>query len=524
MYPIRFILACSLALCHLPLAAEDQPDPAEVTIGERLFLETRFAQAYAAQPGKADPVLQVTRTVDGELPGPFAGKTMNCRSCHLVDEQLAQNKGGMRSYADFARLSPIPDRKDGHGVTLRNAQSMVNISPEDVDHALRHHDGQFLDTPDLVKATLTGRNMGWLPGEYKAAVQHIAKVIRQDDGQDALGREFGGSYARLLQATDSELPPQLRLPEEHRLDVAQASDEEILNTVAKLIAAYVDDLNYEMDEEGNYTGSSYDRFLAANGLPRQPARGESHKNYSLRLLRAVDKLQQPAFITGEKQQYHDGEFKFGKTELAGMRIFFGRGNCIACHAAPHFSDFSFHNTGATQLYYDRTHGQGAFNKLQIPDLRTRNRDYDAWLPATPEHPAAKGPFRSDVNKDRSGQVDLGMWNVFANPDMPRPQPIMRQLLCLETGKNSCSDEDMLPMALARFKTPVLRDLGHSDPHLHAGQAATLEDVLSFYITVSSSARQGQWRNLDREILSMSLRADDMVPLLAFLRALNEDYN
>jgi cytochrome c peroxidase len=524
MKHLLFVLACLLTTGHLSHAAEELPDPAEVTIGERLFLETRFAQAYAVHPGKSDPVVATSRTVDGDLPGPFAGKTINCRSCHLVDEQLGHKNGGMRSYADFARRSPVPDRNDGQQVTLRNAQSMVNISPADVVHALRHHDGQFLNTQELVKGTLTGRNLGWLPAEYAAAIQHVASVIRLDDGKDELGQEFGGSYARVLRGTDPGLPAHLRLPEKYRLDVSKASDEEIMNTVAELIAAYVDDLNYEQDENGNYTGSSYDRFLAANRLPRQPAAGESHRDYSLRLLQAVVKLQQPEFIKDEKQQYHAGHFEFGKTELAGMRIFFGRGNCIACHAAPHFSDFGFHDTGATQHFYDRIHGQGMFNKLEVPDLKKRNADYNAWLPATPMHPAAKGPFRSEMSKEKPGHVDLGMWNVFANPDMPFPQPVLQQLLCMETGKNSCSDEEMLPMSLARFKTPVLRDLGHSGPYLHNGQAATLAEVISFYITVASTTDHEQWRNLDREMPGMSLTADDIVPLLAFLRALNEDYN
>ena len=33
--------------------AEETPEPPEITIGERLFLETRFAQAYFSNPAKA---------------------------------------------------------------------------------------------------------------------------------------------------------------------------------------------------------------------------------------------------------------------------------------------------------------------------------------------------------------------------------------------------------------------------------------------------------------------------------------
>src|SRR5215475_9504433 len=57
-----------------------EADPAEVAIGERLFLETRFAQFFFANSGgdansllaAGDPVMDRTRTTQGSLPGPFA--------------------------------------------------------------------------------------------------------------------------------------------------------------------------------------------------------------------------------------------------------------------------------------------------------------------------------------------------------------------------------------------------------------------------------------------------------------------
>ncbi len=71
---------------------------AAAAVGERLFLETRFAQAFKAfldrgghvndaVPG-GDPLLENTAPTDQPLPGPFVGLTMNCRTCHLVDEQV----------------------------------------------------------------------------------------------------------------------------------------------------------------------------------------------------------------------------------------------------------------------------------------------------------------------------------------------------------------------------------------------------------------------------------------------------
>ena len=50
------------------------------------------------------------------------------------------------------------------------------------------------------------------------------------------------------------------------------------------------------------------------------------------------------------------------------------------------------------------------------------------------------------------------------------------------GKDACrsatgNDAALLDGAVALFKTPGLRDLGHSGPYLHDGSADTLEDVV-----------------------------------------------
>src|ERR1017187_8027870 len=67
--------------------------PAEDSIGERLFLDPRFAQYFAAHMtgvnlplAVGDPVVEQVSTTSGSLPGPFAGQSMNCRSCHFVTE------------------------------------------------------------------------------------------------------------------------------------------------------------------------------------------------------------------------------------------------------------------------------------------------------------------------------------------------------------------------------------------------------------------------------------------------------
>ncbi len=532
----HFLLTLMLGFSSgIALAVEtEEHDPAEIAIGERLFLETRFAQAYSARPGKADPVMDTTVMTSGELRGPFAGKTMNCRSCHMVDEHADNPAGGMRSYADFASRSPVPAREDGAKTSGRNAMMMVNIAIAREHGRLFHYDGEFTSLEDLVRATFSGRNLGWLAGEKQTAIRHVANVIRQDDGQGELAREFGGSYRKVLKGTARDIPEALRLPPEYRIDVDKAGDQEIFDGVAKLVAAYVRDLNFARDDAGNYIGSPYDAFLAKNNLPRQPAKGESMQAYSQRLLKAVSALDNPIFVTEKdgKFETHQQKFVFGKKELTGMQLFFRKagkntrgGNCVSCHTAPHFSDFGFHNTGLTQQNYDQLHGAGAFMKLAIPDLATRNRHYERYLPATAQHPRASGRFRAIPARDKPGVTDLGLWNVFANPDMPGPQAKLKQYMCEQAnrrGIKECDDSRLLPLTVAAFKTPVLRDLGHSGPYTHTGQFDTLPQVVNFYAT--SSATAGQIRSGAPELEHIKLNQNDVELIVAFLRALNEDYD
>jgi len=518
---------------------QEDADPAEVIIGERLFLETRFAQAYYANSVKSDPALDKTITFNSSHNSPFAGQTMNCRACHMVDEHKDTPTAGMRSYADYAKRPPVPNRDDNSKTSGRNSMSMVNISlpfqGQNNQDAVFHFDGEFNSMEDLVRATYTGRNFGWLVGEEKLAIAHIAKIIREDNGEDELAQEFGGRYSTLLKGTNKNLSEKFKLPKIYRLDVSKATDKEIFDTVAKLVAVYVTNLTFQVDKNGNYTGSPYDAFLKKNNLSRQPIKNETSKDYSSRLLKEIDKLQQPLFIKKAEGKFasHNQEFVFGKKELLGMKLFFSEGaknsaggNCVSCHTAPHFSDFGFHNTGLAQQNYDALHGQGSFKKLIIPGLEQRNNNHNEYLPATIKHKDATSRFRSIAAKSKPGYIDLGLWNVFANPDMPAPQKKLKHIMCQQTkenGSNNCSTKALLDQTIAAFKTPVLRDLGHSNPYMHTGQFDKLEKVIQFYITSSAQAKSNNLRNSEASLQKINLTQKDIGPLMAFLKSLNEDY-
>jgi cytochrome c peroxidase len=545
---IGLLTACivvGLAGSIVTADGEEDADPAQVAIGERLFLETRFAQFFFANsgddanavPAAGDPTMDFTVTTGDPLPGPFAGASMNCRTCHLVDEQKGVVGGGNRTYADFARRSPVPPREDGKATTSRNSPPLVNASLNRANFLL-HFDGEFARLEDLIRETLTGRNFGWLPQERAQAVAHIAHIIRDDDGQGALAQSFGGAYRDVLKGTDPGIPVEFRLSKRFRINAQQDSDEKILDAVARLISAYVSSLVFAQDFAGAFSGSPYDKFLRKNVLPVAADVGESDLHYSRRLRKLITKLKRPRFVSPDDGELtlHEQPFVFGPLELEGLKIFLrepsalplsataiaqgGIGNCIACHPAAKFTDFSFHNNGASQDEFDAIHGSGAFAALVIPDLSTRQGNFNAFLPPTPQHPDATGPFREVPSIGQPGLTDLGLWNVFANPDLPRPQAGLQKILC---GARRCATDALLAKAVARFKTPGLRDLGHSGPYLHTGRADTLESVIGLYAKFSNLARAGTMRNADPLMAGIALKPSDGEALVAFLRSLNEDY-
>lgn len=539
------------ALAPVSVRAQDEPaaeegDPAEVVIGERLFLETRFAQYFFVHSGgdvnrrlaAGDPVVATVETTAGPVQSPFAGQSINCRSCHFVDDLAGVPGAGNRTYADFARRSPVPARDDGERVAARNAPPLVNASLPRGGGVLLHFDGEFASVADLVRGTLTGRNFGWLPSEQAVAVAHIARVIRDDDGSGALAAGAGGPYRIVLAGVDPSIPRELRLPPRFRVAATRATDGEIVDAVARLIAAYVESLVFAEDETGAFAGTPYDQFLLKNNLPRKPRPLEPVASYVRRLRQLVTALTEPEFVRAGDGTFtlHDQPFVFGPLELDGFRIFLrqrgdgpGVGNCVACHPPPAFTDFAFHNTGAAQEEYDALHGEGRFAALAVPGAAQRAADPDAFLPATPAHPNARGRFRAVPIADDPERADLGLWNVLLNPDFARGrhQRRLARLVCraqgLEPACARAGADALLAGAIGLFKTPGLRDLAHSDPYNHPGRVDTLEGMIDFYFQSASLAEQGRLRNPAPEFARMKLSGGDIARLAAFMRALNEDY-
>jgi cytochrome c peroxidase len=542
-YSPLIILVCMLISLNArtdDIKGLEEVEPAEIRLGERLFMETRFAHSFYQSPGGHDPALDINKTTRTDLPGAFAGGHMNCRACHMVDEHSQTPHAGMRAYADFARRAAIPERSDGQTTTPRNSQQLVNIAISARKNKLFHFDGRFSSMGDLVKATLTGRNYGWLAHEEKLAIKHIARVVKNDTGISSSEDAITGAYKTLLKATDQSIPAQDKLPLPYRIDIDTASDMDILNAISTLIAVYVNQLEFSRDEDGLYNGSPYDQFLIKNQLPRKPSEGQTALEYGRNLLLSLNQLDKPAYIRGRAWQFktHKQRFRFGPLELAGVKIFLtekqshkkAAGNCISCHAPPEFTDFNFHNTAVSQIEYDQVHQSGTFMKLDIPDLASRNDNFNDFLPATSKHPQAEGPFLSIPERDKPQQADLGLWNVFDNPDSCTHQTTLENMVCKKINKHqtnkeiACTPNILLENTIALFKTPGIRDLGHSSPYMHNGMFDSLEAVTKHYMEVSALARAGKVRNAAPELSKIHIQHNDIKKLTAFMKALNEDYD
>ncbi len=391
--------------------------PADQNIGERLFVETRFAEYFAANStnvnaalAAGDPVVtQVPNAYTGPMPGPFAGESINCRSCHFVVEFQGVAGAGNRTYADFTTRSPLPLPMNGFTNTPRNAMQMVGSLQSHAGPTFLHFDGQFTTPEDLVKSTFTGRNFGWGAAQTQQAIAHIAAVIRGDDGNNVPAQEYGCnlSYATIFLGTDSSIPADCQLPPQERIDVTTASDDAIVNEVSTLVAQYMYGLLFKQDQYGRYYASPYDVFLRINHLPVQPVAGQTIAQYDQELYAAVVALRNPVWVDGSYGafQYHAQPFQFGATGLAGLEIFLKSAvgatndsqharNCAACHTPPNFTDFGFHNTVCLREEYDAANGPGAFMALSILTLAQRSQNYNAYLPVTSNHPNATEAFLS----------------------------------------------------------------------------------------------------------------------------------
>jgi len=411
------------------VSAEGRETSAIVRLGESLFHDTRFS------------------TTKGDLPA-------SCSNCHLYNE----DPQGLRSFTDFLNKSWVSSRsQDPRRLGLRNSPTLLDVA---IMPRL-HHDGEFGSLEDLVRGTISGRTMGWLPGEEAEAFDNAGRILLDAAYRDQFKAAFN-------------------------VDPAKVDRKERIDLMARAVAEYMRTLRSRRD-------SPYDQFVTLNRLPADPSTGEAPSDFGRRLLESIASLESKGAL-----RWSDG---FGKVELDGLRIFsatareVSNGNCVTCHAPPWFTDLTFHNLGVAQREYDDIHGEGEFAHLEIPDASAAKR------------PAAR--LRETPSRHRPGDADLGFWNFV---DL-KTSPLRRK------GE---SDERFLRRMIGTFKTPSLRNLDYSYPYLHNGSLNTIEQVLEELMLLGEMARNGKIREADEALLLIRIGKADIPKLAAFLKSLNED--
>lgn len=153
------------------------------------------------------------------------------------------------------------------------------------------------------------------------------------------------------------------------------------------------------------------------------------------------------------------------SEKRGLRLFIDKAGCITCHAGPLFSDQHFHNTG-------------------VPPL---NR-------STPE--LGRAAVIATVLKDE--------FNCLGNfSDAPRQN-------CAELAFIAADD----PHMVGAFKTPSLRNVALRAPYMHAGQIASLTQVVQHYAHAPLAAVGRSERN------PQLMDEKEIADLVAFMGTLN----
>ncbi|MFN8474693.1 MAG: cytochrome c peroxidase [Anaerolineae bacterium] len=171
------------------------------------------------------------------------------------------------------------------------------------------------------------------------------------------------------------------------------------------------------------------------------------------------------YVAGVLQDDAVAQKTLSSDEIAGLRLFIGRANCTQCHNGPLFTNNSFHATGV------------------------------AARPGLPRDVGRAKGVR-DVQGDEFNCV-----SKFSDAG----QDDCRELLFMTAGG---------PEMLGQFKPPTLRNVAENAPYMHAGQFATLGEVLAHY----NAAPAGPFNHTDLKPLNLTEK--ELSQLEAFLRTLS----
>ena len=163
---------------------------------------------------------------------------------------------------------------------------------------------------------------------------------------------------------------------------------------------------------------------------------------------------------------HDSTSSLSDDEIAGLKLFVGKANCVNCHNGARFTDDHFHNTG---------------------------------VPAS--------SLVSAVDSGRAVGVRQALAAEFA---CTGPYSDAKAGDCEELRFATTEGEELV----RAYKTPSLRGVADRAPYMHAGQVATLAEVVEHYDRAPKSPFGHS------ELKPLKLSASERRQIEAFLRTLS----
>ena len=156
-------------------------------------------------------------------------------------------------------------------------------------------------------------------------------------------------------------------------------------------------------------------------------------------------------------------------EIAGLKLFIGEAHCINCHNGPLFTNNAFHNTGVPII-------------KDLPDDTGRSKG--------------------------AQQVLQDEFNCLSKYSDARPDQCGELNFLIAEGE----------ALIRQFKPPSLRGVAERGPYMHAGQFATLSEVLHHYNT-APEAPAGY-----SELEPLNLSEEQLAQIIAFLKTLDAPLN
>lgn len=161
-----------------------------------------------------------------------------------------------------------------------------------------------------------------------------------------------------------------------------------------------------------------------------------------------------------------GDAALSPEEVQGLKLFIGKANCSTCHNGPRFTDDGFHNTGVPP----------------VPGLPPDRGRIDAVAQVTADPFNCLGVYR-DGPADACGELKF----------MSKAAPEL----------------------IRAYKTASLRGAAGRPPYMHAGQFASLDEVVAHYAKAPPSVEG------ETELHPLRLSERERAALVAFLKTLGD---